>query len=333
MDTTVPYENFNTAVESSFLPHIEQDILKDFSCCGVDLPDLHALLRHYEDLHVPSSPFDQEDGMMDLDTYGETNLPPTFQGKPDIAALKRRARASVIQSLGYSNALFDCDVEMKVNPKRAPLASPALRDEAHGSQWSSTQSSPIETPDQSFPSTPIALHDLDNSNQEWPQIPINQGSQPQAIRKARHPLHHDNPGVVSPENTIVVDKPYKCKNIGCDKAYKNMNGLKYHRMHGVCNKNNLAADLGESSPAPTTPPASGMCTPVASAPGSPALPLHANFTNPVIEEKRYSCEKCNKRYKNLNGLKYHRKATHKSVEEVANTSAFSLASGMSFVRH
>src|SRR5271163_2345797 len=213
MDTTVPYESFNAAIESPFLPHVEQDILKDFSCCGIDLPDLHALLRHYEDNHA--YPLDEEDGMvMDLDAYGETSVPTTFQGKPDIAALKRRARASVIQSLAQSNAVFDFDVEMKVNPKRAPLASPALREEAHGSQWSSTQSSPIETPDQSFPSTPIALHDLDNSNQEWTQPPINQASQPQAIRKARHPMHHDNPGVVSPENTIVVDKPYKCKNIG-----------------------------------------------------------------------------------------------------------------------
>src|SRR5271154_3724551 len=114
MDTTVPYEGFGTAVESSFLPHVEQDILKDFSCCGIDLPDLHALLRHYEDIHVDT--FFEDDGMsMDLDSYGETPTP-TFQGKPDIAALKRRARASVIQSLAQSNAVFDFDVEMKVNP-------------------------------------------------------------------------------------------------------------------------------------------------------------------------------------------------------------------------
>jgi hypothetical protein len=60
--------------------------------------------------------------------------------------------------------------------------------------------------------------------------------------------------------------------------------------------------------------------------------LHAGFNNPVVEEKKYSCEKCSKRYKNLNGLKYHKKATHKSVEDVA-TAPFSLATGMSFSKN
>ena len=32
-------------------------------------------------------------------------------------------------------------------------------------------------------------------------------------------------------------KPYKCHVIGCDKAYKQQNGLKYHRLHGHCNAN------------------------------------------------------------------------------------------------
>lgn len=35
------------------------------------------------------------------------------------------------------------------------------------------------------------------------------------------------------------DRPYKCQSPGCDKAYKQMNGLKYHRLHGQCNQNNI----------------------------------------------------------------------------------------------
>ena len=284
---------------------------------------------------------------MDLDGYDGDNTT-TFQGtreKPDIAELKRRARFNVMRNLAQSNSVFDFDFDVKPSVKRpaAPFPSPALPGRESGfdlysSQWSaSTQSSPIESPDQSFPSTPVTLplQDLDvNATKEWPtaewgQLPINQISQPQAIRKNRQLTQQETPGVVSPENTIVVDKPYKCKNLGCDKAYKNMNGLKYHRMHGVCNKNNLANELASASPAPQTPPASGVSTPVTSVPNSPALPLHPGFNNPVIEEKKYSCEKCSKRYKNLNGLKYHKKASHKSVEDVA-ASPFSLASGMSF---
>ena len=343
------FESLNTTTESPFLPHVEQSILRDFSCCGIELSDLHALIRHYEDKHAAG--IDDEDDMaMDLDGYeGDSAI--TFQGtpdKPDIAELKRRAKFNVMQNLARSNSVFDFDLDIKTNPTKraATFPSPGLSGresmfDPYSSQWSSSQSSPIETPDQSFPSTPVTLplHDLDVHGtkewtaQDWAQLPINQVSQPQAIRKSRQPAHQENPGVVSPENTIVVDKPYKCKNLGCDKAYKNMNGLKYHRMHGVCNKNNIShTDLGSASPAPQTPPASGVSTPAASVPGSPALPLHSTFNNPVIEEKKYSCEKCKKRYKNLNGLKYHKKATHKSAEDVA-ASPFSLASGMSFAKH
>lgn len=32
-------------------------------------------------------------------------------------------------------------------------------------------------------------------------------------------------------------KPFKCPVPGCDKAYKQQNGLKYHRLHGHCNSN------------------------------------------------------------------------------------------------
>lgn len=282
---------------------------------------------------------------MDMDVY-DCDTTTTFQAtreKPDIAELKRRARFNVMRNLAQSNSVFDFEFDVKPSVKRlAPFPSPALsgRDtfDVYSSQWSSSQSSPIESPDQSFPPTPVTLplHDLDVnasnkewSSAEWGQLPVSQISQPQAIRKSRQLNQQEAPGVVSPENTIVVDKPYKCRNLGCDKAYKNMNGLKYHRMHGVCNKNNLTNEVASASPAPQTPPASGVSTPTTSVPNSPALPLHPGFNNPVIEEKKYSCEKCNKRYKNLNGLKYHKKASHKSLEDVA-AAPFSLASGMSF---
>jgi transcription factor SFP1 len=354
MDPPHHYDLFNNTIDSPFLPHVEQRVLQDFSCCGVELSDLHALLRHYEEKHAAGLEEEDDTMGMELDGYEGDTTTPTFQGtreKPDIAELKRRAHAKVQQSLYPTrvpnNSVFDFELEFnKATTKRAPFPSPALSGresmyDAYTSQWSSTQSSPIETPDQSFPSTPVTLplQDLDVHStkewtaQDWAQLPINLVSQPQAIRKSRQLIQQDTPGVVSPENTIVVDKPYKCKNLGCDKAYKNMNGLKYHRMHGICNKNNLShTELSTASPAPQTPPASNASTPAPSAPGSPAMTLHTGFSNPVSEEKKYSCEKCTKRYKNLNGLKYHKKATHKSAEDVA-ASPFSLHTGMSFANH
>ncbi|KAL7318663.1 Transcriptional regulator of ribosomal biogenesis proteins [Mucor circinelloides] len=72
----------------------------------------------------------------------------------------------------------------------------------------------------------------------------------------------------------LIEKPYRCQVEDCDKAYKNANGLKYHRLHGHC------------------PPSEG------------SEALDAN--------KPYTCSlgNCRKRYKNLNGLKYHMEHTH-----------------------
>lgn len=72
----------------------------------------------------------------------------------------------------------------------------------------------------------------------------------------------------------LIEKPYRCLVEDCDKAYKNANGLKYHRLHGHC------------------PPSEG------------SEALDAN--------KPYTCSlgNCRKRYKNLNGLKYHMEHTH-----------------------
>ncbi|CAO1621425.1 unnamed protein product [Parajaminaea phylloscopi] len=53
----------------------------------------------------------------------------------------------------------------------------------------------------------------------------------------------------------VIEKPFKCPNPGCDKAYKQANGLKYHRLHGSCNRN-LAVKAG-ATPTPTSATTSG----------------------------------------------------------------------------
>lgn len=83
-------------------------------------------------------------------------------------------------------------------------------------------------------------------------------------------------------------KPYKCPVIGCDKSYKNQNGLKYHRQHGHQNQTLHQNEDGSFSiidPLSNTPYPDGVA---------------------IEKDKPYQCEICGKRYKNLNGLKYHR---------------------------
>lgn len=138
-------------------------------------------------------------------------------------------------------------------------------------------------------------------------------------------------------------RPYKCPAPGCDKAYKQMNGLKYHRLHGHCNQNlrNVNNGLvlpseGAQNSAQNTPtpngdansagagatdhkPAAGQ-TPDLAAFGIHSTGTNASETQPreapstptkpaatSQPEKTYVCQvgNCDKRYKNLNGLRYH----------------------------
>ncbi len=83
-------------------------------------------------------------------------------------------------------------------------------------------------------------------------------------------------------------KPFKCPVIGCEKAYKNQNGLKYHKQHGHQNQ-----QLKENSDGTFS-----IVDPTTSIPYPGTLGME--------KEKPYKCDVCGKRYKNLNGLKYHR---------------------------
>ncbi|KAF9168177.1 Transcriptional regulator of ribosomal biogenesis proteins [Mortierella sp. AD011] len=81
----------------------------------------------------------------------------------------------------------------------------------------------------------------------------------------------------TPPNASDETKPYRCTVPGCDKSYKNANGLKYHNQHGHSSHGLGDADSPETRPY--------ICT--------------------FLE--------CGKRYKNLNGLKYHIEHTHPNL--------------------
>ena len=144
-------------------------------------------------------------------------------------------------------------------------------------------------------------------------------------------------------------RPYKCPAPGCDKAYKQMNGLKYHRLHGHCNQNlrqvnnnelgaentqesgsadasankgsngaaaSLAGLAGASSTSASQGPdlrAFGIETTGSQASAgqrdtpSPSPSKSSSAAANAQPEKTYVCQvgNCDKRYKNLNGLRYH----------------------------
>lgn len=68
--------------------------------------------------------------------------------------------------------------------------------------------------------------------------------------------------VSAADNSATEHRPYKCPAPGCDKAYKQMNGLKYHRLHGHCNQNLHNVNTGNATASPNT------VTPASSTQGS-----------------------------------------------------------------
>ncbi|KAI9759299.1 MAG: Transcriptional regulator of ribosomal biogenesis proteins [Chaenotheca gracillima] len=83
-------------------------------------------------------------------------------------------------------------------------------------------------------------------------------------------------------------KPFRCPVLGCEKAYKNQNGLKYHKSHG--HQNQKLHENGDGT--------FSIVNPETHVPYPGTLGME--------KEKPYRCDFCGKRYKNLNGLKYHR---------------------------
>ncbi|KAI3479554.1 hypothetical protein L1887_58366 [Cichorium endivia] len=162
-------------------------------------------------------------------------------------------------------------------------------------------------------------------------------SQPPAKREKTSAV--SNASTIALENALRagaanIDKPYKCPAPGCDKAYKQMNGLKYHRLHGHCNQNNLPITAQAAAQPPTihittnstkTSPqpesgdgVKGEDGAVGSSTGSPTSPGGSSNASPdpaspatqapiALGDRLYICQvgACGKRYKNLNGLRYH----------------------------
>lgn len=83
-----------------------------------------------------------------------------------------------------------------------------------------------------------------------------------------------------PGASLLLSKPFKCPKPGCMKSYKQANGLKYHMTHGQCNFN---------------PP--------------PELESLQGLSEREAERRLrpYCCQvaPCQRRYKNMNGLRYH----------------------------
>lgn len=131
------------------------------------------------------------------------------------------------------------------------------------------------------PNTQQAIHQRLGSGQYGPNSEIARRIREQQIKA----------GLPDTMNNLLPNeepKPYRCPVIGCDKSYRNANGLKYHKTHG--HQNQRLQENGDGT--------FSILDPDNNQPYPGTIGME--------KEKPYKCDVCHKRYKNLNGLKYHK---------------------------
>ncbi|KAF5027568.1 hypothetical protein F66182_310 [Fusarium sp. NRRL 66182] len=376
---------------SSYLPKLEANFMRDFTCCGKILPNLHDLLQHYEEAHTQPSPntarnnafsqFSQvglptapqmsisragsaapgnnshSTNHMGQQNRGQQNSHNAHMG-PSMASNLNDEMDAVAdmemddavgtmemddsQRMSQTRQLFGQQQRPELNMNTSGLTQglrtsqpPTPAAASFGLQNNPTVSS-VNTPtlttqgqvphgqqvdmDEDLPGMPMGGNTNDigdmsfggNQNNGDSNFCINDpgkhlfssnGGFPTANRAIQAQLAQlgiNEDQLNDPEaNKILMQrlqsmmmpeehKPFKCPVIGCEKAYKNQNGLKYHKTHG-----HQTQQLHENGDGTFS-----IVNPETSAPYPGTLGME--------KEKPFSCETCGKRYKNLNGLKYHK---------------------------
>ncbi|KAF9902554.1 hypothetical protein EC991_004806 [Linnemannia zychae] len=346
---------------------LEANYCKNFSCCGLTLGDLHALLQHYEEAHVRFEEDDFEDDFEDMlgftdddgwSTHSESTpsspqMDSMSRSSSSTAAAKAAAAATVAaltsslvaqkpgvitggsvvankKSNGVSlsdiysedstfmipdeavsafpNSVFRSSSSLLATHTQVavPVATPASkkRDLATFSSSFDTQS-PIskkattshsrtastDAKSSTEGSSGSSQEDLMSTVTSYLEHAIQNGLLPNcgevgspSYILAAEELLQKREEIVSMMESIGrsgssgADKPYRCTVDGCDKAYKNPNGLKYHHQHGHC-----------------------------SVPGS------SDDDKSNVKPYRCTFLDCGKCYKNLNGLKYHIEHSHPNL--------------------
>ncbi|KZT67990.1 hypothetical protein DAEQUDRAFT_370488 [Daedalea quercina L-15889] len=217
----------------------QHDICSDFTCCGLALPDLHALVDHFEEHHVlvghngrlASSPL--------ILSYPQPDPPAEpsalFGCTPPFASAAAAALHLDVPEYDLSDGTSDSASHSSgstfpsPNPSEPTCLPPSLL----------TVHPPL--PPDVLPATlQPALHRERERHKDRPHAPARQKAaraKAQLLGAAHHPAIQAR---LPPAETQRKrrsrsrEKAYKCPRPGCTKAYLNPNGLKYHLEKGTC---------------------------------------------------------------------------------------------------
>ncbi|KAI0247433.1 hypothetical protein BJV78DRAFT_1245722 [Lactifluus subvellereus] len=168
--------------------------------------------------------------------------------------------------------------------------------------YSSSSTTPANTPSSSRVASPVAAqasyHPLSAQASTSASASSSTAPSPTSTPRASTTLSR-------PASSLLLSKPFRCPKPNCNKSYKQANGLKYHMTHGSCNfappkdLEALQALLAEKGVVVNGNDRSGL-----------------QITEGELREVEREAERrlrpfacgvgdCQRRYKNMNGLRYH----------------------------
>ncbi|KAI0085220.1 hypothetical protein BDY19DRAFT_996937 [Irpex rosettiformis] len=166
---------------------------------------------------------------------------------------------------------------------------------------SSAATSPSGTPDSSRVASPVS-----GATNVHPIQPALSGSSQQASSSGASSSQNAaqtaraSTTLSRPASSLLLSKPFKCPKPNCNKSYKQANGLKYHMTHGSCN----------FAPPKDLEQLQALLASRQKEDGGE--PLSESELREVEKEaerrlRPYACGvgDCQRRYKNMNGLRYH----------------------------
>ncbi|KAK9695698.1 Transcriptional regulator of ribosomal biogenesis proteins [Basidiobolus ranarum] len=270
-------ETLTSSIDSSRAQDLEASFCRNFACCGLVLENLHDLLQHFEECHVrleaeesSLNPLYEEEFSTSSES-DTTSTPPYVTDQASFLSLESLLQSDITSmsdiysednsgpNENYYSAVDNAIIKSprtKNSHKHVTPVSSKRKITIQPREMSLTSTSqPDEYPHLSVLLSSTLLSSADSFSQDEEQLPLNDSKK-----------HKPCP---------LFEKPYKCLVPGCDKTYKNPNGLKYHTQHGHC------TNSGQKK----------KDTPI-------VKPYHCAYPD------------CGKSYKNLNGLKYHIEHTH-----------------------
>ncbi|KDQ08712.1 hypothetical protein BOTBODRAFT_37707 [Botryobasidium botryosum FD-172 SS1] len=221
---------------SEHLPRLELDFCKNYTCCGLVLPDMHDLVRHFEESHSPfahSSPSSPSDTSSSVGPSTPPSAAHAFPGPGKPAPAKFCAAPD-----RYPMTAFPVSHSPPTHyylppslyqrpppptqihiPARPTSETPAPRREPEFEQddrMSVDEPEPVSPPrsrsSASAGVVEVSLtdHDSDASS------PNSRGSKTPGRKGSKR------------------ERSYVCPRPGCTKTYLNPNGLRYHLNKGTC---------------------------------------------------------------------------------------------------